>query len=76
MSVFECKNFHQMSTKDIRCRTCGEPMMYLDGMTSEQWSELERRIYAESSKETEKASEKEMFKVGKLNETKKDEWGE
>jgi hypothetical protein len=51
-------------------------MMYLDGMTSEQWSELERRIYAESSKETEKASEKEMFKVGKLNETKKDEWGE
>lgn len=42
MTEFSCRNHHLMRAKDLLCPICGEPCVYMDGLTSSQWVRRER----------------------------------
>lgn len=43
MSIFECVNGHMMSCWDVKCRECGKPVYYMDGVSDEMLELLESK---------------------------------
>ena len=42
VSEFECRNNHQMSSRDRVCPICGEGCYYMDGLSSQQWRKRDK----------------------------------
>lgn len=54
MSEFTCKYGHIMGSEERRkgqCAECGEPVMYMDGMTARQILQMEERDRMRSESE-------------------------